>query len=256
MMTRPDAAVAIVCAREPVESVLLIRRSLRDDDPWSGHWSFPGGRRDPEDQDLLRTALRELEEECGIRLSREQMEAELPHAMARRKTPPYLLVAPFRFAVDRELPTVLDAREAAGSLWVPLRDLHNPARHALIPVPGRPREILYPGIALSGTPLWGFTYRLIADWLGLVPPSSGSQEAALALEFLRSRGLRLRQDWSGGVAVVEGVIPVEETLAHFARPAGRVPSANCIEVYPNWLRVIGPAFEEYLIRAEGQAPAR
>jgi len=63
----PQAAVAIVSARQPRESVLLIRRSERGDDPRSGHWSFPGGRRDPEDPDLLHTALRELEGECGTR---------------------------------------------------------------------------------------------------------------------------------------------------------------------------------------------
>ena len=71
MDEEPHAAVAIVRARQPRESVLLIRRSERQEDSWSGHWSFPGGRRDPEDPDLLHTAFRELEEECGIRLGRE-----------------------------------------------------------------------------------------------------------------------------------------------------------------------------------------
>ena len=249
MMTQPDAAVAIVCARQPAESVLLIRRSERIDDPWSGHWSLPGGRRDPEDQELLQTALRELEEECGIRLSPRTLQAVLPHALARRKVPPYLLVAPFLFAVDCELPTVLDPREAAGSLWVPLRDLRDPARHALRAVPGRPREVLYPAVELHGPPLWGFTYRLIVDWLGLVPLLSGFQEAALALEFLLSRGLKLKQDWSAGVAVVEGEIPVEETLTHFSQPTGRIPSANWVDVSSTAIRVVGPAFEEYVIAA-------
>jgi 8-oxo-dGTP pyrophosphatase MutT (NUDIX family) len=247
MMTQPDAAVAIVCAHEPAESVLLIRRSEREDDPWSGHWSFPGGRRNPEEQELLQTALRELEEECGIRLSPQKLQAVLPHALARRKAPPYLLVAPFLFAVDGELATVLDAREAAGCLWVPLRYLRDPARHTLRAVPGRPRETLYPAIELNGRPLWGFTYRLIVDWLGLAPPSSGFQEAAQALQFLMSRGLKLRQDWTGGLAVVEGPIPVEETLAHFSQPAGTVPSLNWMEVSSSAIRVIGPAFEEYVI---------
>ena len=57
--------------------------------------------------------------------------------------------------------------EATASLWVPLRDLRDLTRHTLRPVPGQPPEILFPSIELNGIPLWGFTYRLIADWLSL-----------------------------------------------------------------------------------------
>jgi 8-oxo-dGTP pyrophosphatase MutT (NUDIX family) len=96
----PKAAVAIARARQPRESVRLIRRSEREEDPWSGHWSFPGGRRDHEDQDLLHTALRELEEECGIRLRREHSGVAWPPVLARRRAGPFVLVAPFVFEVD------------------------------------------------------------------------------------------------------------------------------------------------------------
>jgi len=164
-MTEPEAAVAIVHAREPEEAVLLMRRTVRQDDPWSGHWSFPGGRRDPHDLDLLQTALRELEEECGVRLLREDLETALPPRIARRADPPYLLVAPFVLRADRHLPTILDTLEAAEAMWVPLSLLRDPARHALRSVPGRPPQEQFPAIDLNGTPLWGFTYRLLMDWL-------------------------------------------------------------------------------------------
>jgi hypothetical protein len=70
--------------------------------------------------------------------------------------------------------------EAVAALWVPLRDLRDLTRHTLRPVPGRPPEMLFPAIELKGelplglmaTPLWGFTYRLIMDWLGLAGTSS------------------------------------------------------------------------------------
>jgi 8-oxo-dGTP diphosphatase len=83
-MPEPDAAVAIVETRGPRECILLMRRAVREGDSWSGHWSLPGGRCEPEDADSLATALRELEEECGIRLTRAEMEAELPPRYARR----------------------------------------------------------------------------------------------------------------------------------------------------------------------------
>jgi 8-oxo-dGTP pyrophosphatase MutT (NUDIX family) len=164
-MADPEAAVAIVRARAPEESILLIRRTERAGDPWSGHWSLPGGRRDPQDSDLLHTALRELEEECGIRLAREQMEAALPATSVGRLLGPRMLVAPFVFSVDRELPTVADPEEAVEALWIPVRVLRDPARHAVQSVPGMPSDMQFPGIELNGVPLWGFTYKLVTGWL-------------------------------------------------------------------------------------------
>jgi 8-oxo-dGTP pyrophosphatase MutT (NUDIX family) len=262
-----EAAVAIVCAREPRESVLLIRRSEREDDPWSGHWSFPGGRRDRADPDLLSTALRELEEECGLRLGREQSEADLPVALARRRTGRFLLVAPFLFGVSAELPTVLDPREAVEAVWVPRSLLLDPAQHSLLPIPGRPPEMLYPAIAMNCVPLWGFTYRLITDWLGLVPQSSplkkaGFEAACLVLEFLLAQGLRLRRGWEDcarlpaisdqrvvRAATVEGAIPLARVLARFSAPGAHVPLVNFLEVHADYIRLAGLEFEEYLISA-------
>jgi len=166
-MADPEAAVAILHAIEPEESVLLIRRAERADDPWSGHWSFPGGGREPEDPDLLHTALRELEEECGIRLGREHLETAWPPTPVGRRIGRFVMVAPFLLRIPGELPVVLDPREAVEALWTPLSLLRDPTRHAVQCVPGQPKEIQFNAVELNGVPLWGFTYRLSADWLGL-----------------------------------------------------------------------------------------
>jgi 8-oxo-dGTP pyrophosphatase MutT (NUDIX family) len=242
-MAQPDAAVAIVHAED---SVLLIRRAERPTDPWSGHWSFPGGRRDPSDPDPLHTALRELEEECGLRLARDQVEAVLPHVHARRRTGPFLVVAPFVFSIPSRLPTILDPREAAESRWIPLETLRDPRLHRIAPVPGAQPEMAYPYIEIPGPPLWGFTYRLITEWLGILPARDSDIPARL-LGFLLSQGLTLRHDWEDGEAAVEGEIPVGAVLAELALPGEAIPAVNAVEVRPDRIRVVGLEFEEYRI---------
>jgi 8-oxo-dGTP pyrophosphatase MutT (NUDIX family) len=251
-MAEPDAAVAILHAREPEESVLLMRRSERVGDPWSGHWSFPGGRRDPEDTDPLHTALRELDEECGIRLAREHLERALTPVLARRNVPPFLLVAPFVFRVEGPLPAVLDEREAVEERWIPLRVLTDPSHHGLRAAPGMPADMLFPSIDLNGVPLWGFTYRLLTDWLGLLPDDgslepTGFGAARDILDFLLSRGLALEHPWVARRATVRGRIPVSEVVNHLSAPRAHIPRVNYVEVRPDRIRVGGLAFEEYTI---------
>jgi hypothetical protein len=239
--------------------------SERKEDSWSGHWSFSGGRRDPDDLDLLHTALRELEEECGIRLDREHMGATLPPVLARRRAGPFVLVAPFVFEVDGELPTVVNTDEEVEAVWIPLSVWCDPAKHSLRTVPGRPSNWLFPAIDLNGVPVWGFTYRLATDWLGpdqhpIEEP--GFEVACRVLDFLVTNGLTLKRSWEDQdaqpdlaeekrvkLARVEGVIPVGRVVSYFSTPETLFPNVNLLEIRPDGVRVVGLAFEEYLISA-------
>src|ERR1035437_3371784 len=263
-MQEPEAAVAILRTRGPNSRILLMRRAEREGDAWSGHWSLPGGRMDGSDIDLLGTALRELQEECGIRLLREQVSASLPHALARRRTGPFLLVAPFVFDIEAELPTVLDASEAVGALWIPQGTLLDPGQHSFQCAPGLPAQVWFPAIALPGAPLWGFTYRLLVEWLEIVPrecAKPGFDVARMMLGFLLSRGLILRDPWPSTapengdvpgpvhVAKVSGPIPAGAVIEHFAALGACVAKVNRLEVRPEYIRVHGLSFAEYLIDA-------
>jgi 8-oxo-dGTP pyrophosphatase MutT (NUDIX family) len=258
-MPQANAAVAVVHTHGEHESVLLIRRTERADDPWSGHWSFPGGRREPDDEDLIETALRELAEECGIVLGRESLEACLPPAPAGRRVGRVMTVAPFLFRAASELPTQLDPEEAAESVWIPLSLLRDPARHCLTCVPRLPREWIFPAIHLNGVPLWGFTYRVLSEWLRLHPPAPAPDKAAfqaaqLLLDFLLASGMELSHRWveqgATKVAAVKGEIPVAEVLSHLAVPDDKIPPVSSLEIHPHSLKVVGLDSEEYVIEAK------
>jgi hypothetical protein len=77
------------------------------------------------------------------------------------------------------------------------------------------------------------------------------------LDFLLGQGLKLKRGWEDRivppgteavkVAMVEGVIPVVPVVAHFAVPGKFFPRINLLEIRPDHIRVVGLAFEEYLI---------
>jgi hypothetical protein len=81
-----------------------------------------------------------------------------------------ITVAPFLFRIEQQLSTILEEREAASSLWVPVETLRDRSLHQIRPVPGLPAEHRFPAIDLEGTPLWGFTYRVLCDLLQVEIP--------------------------------------------------------------------------------------
>jgi len=136
--------------------------------------------------------------------------------------------------------------------------LRDPARHVLRPVPGRPANVVFPAIELNGVPLWGFTYRLITDWLGLNPQErpieeAGFQAARELLEGLIAHGCVIDHGWvdrdGAKVAEVRGAIPVQLVLAQVSVPAAHIQRINMLEVRPDAIRLVGLAFEEYIVNA-------
>lgn len=161
------AAVAVILAPNP-DGVLLIRRAERDGDPWSGHVAFPGGRRDPADQDLLATALRETAEEVGYVLPRDVLLGQLDDVWPRSPLPRLIVVRPYVFALSgRPHPTLND--EVAETFWVPFEELVAPGvyRDTVIELRGENRT--FPAYHLQQRVVWGLTERILTQLLAHLP---------------------------------------------------------------------------------------
>jgi 8-oxo-dGTP pyrophosphatase MutT (NUDIX family) len=171
---RPEAAVALILAREP-DRLLLIRRAERSGDPWSGHLALPGGRRDPGDRALIDTAIRETREEVGLTLTPSECVAELDDLAPMTAVLPPIMVRPFVFVVSG-VPNVGISAEVADVAWLMLATLAAPGayRATTVEVRGERREVAaYP---LEQGVLWGMTERIVTRLVELWREARGAAD--------------------------------------------------------------------------------
>lgn len=165
LKARPAAAVLVLLRRvEDGLEVLLGRRARRDNDPWSGQISLPGGGRHATDRTLLETALRETHEEVGLELLGK---ADVLGHMAPRGpgNVPDLIVVPFVALAFREMHPVVGP-EMEEAFWVPLQEL--PPSRGRTTVLTRVGELRVPAYLWRDRVIWGFTYRVLEELLVLV----------------------------------------------------------------------------------------
>jgi 8-oxo-dGTP pyrophosphatase MutT (NUDIX family) len=161
-----EAAVLLVLRPTDPLELLLIERAELEGDPWSGHMALPGGRRDPEDTDLLATALRETEEETGIVVPRADVVGrldELGPAASRRRF--NLIIAPFVAAVPAGTGAEPAPAEVETALWVPLTRLasDDAVDEVLIQLEGE--EIRLPALNYDDYIIWGLTHRILTGFM-------------------------------------------------------------------------------------------
>ncbi len=157
-----SAAVAIIQCPAPRRSYLILRRAAHPEDPWSGHFSFPGGRRDKTDRDILATCVRETAEETGIVLRDSHLRQRLVLEPAGRVVSQPIWVQPFLFSLPEPPAIRLDPREIQSAMWLDADRFQAPELHRQVELlPGR----YFPAYPVEDYYLWGFTYRLLRSIL-------------------------------------------------------------------------------------------
>jgi len=139
--------------------VLLTERS-EEVNFHKGQVCFPGGTREPSDSSLLQTALREAEEEIGLRAQDVEILGEFDDSVTL--TSDYV-ISPFVAFIPHPYPLRADGREIREIFSVPLSFLMDEANFKQDSY-----EYVY-----DGHIIWGATARILKQLIDLLRSESG-----------------------------------------------------------------------------------
>ncbi|MGI8618450.1 MAG: NUDIX hydrolase [Gemmatimonadaceae bacterium] len=161
------AAVALVLRAVEMRGLelLFIRRAEHAEDPWSGQVAFPGGRHEPGDESLERTAIRETWEETGIDLAATgAILGALDDVRPNTIVLPRVVVRPFVAAVSCE-EEIRTSGEVAEAFWVPLDALREDSGwgETEVSAGGMARRVR--AFQHGDHMVWGMTERIVRQLL-------------------------------------------------------------------------------------------
>lgn len=158
-----EAAVLMALTRSANPELLLTLRA-QGLSTHGGEVAFPGGRRDPEDADLMSTALREAHEEVGLSPGLVEVVGPLSEVVSRHlvKVTPYVGIVPdyveYR-ANEDEIDSVFS---------VPLDFFASDPRELTHRIDYLGRRCYVPSYQFKGYKIWGLTAVMVVELVNLL----------------------------------------------------------------------------------------
>ncbi len=156
----PAGVLAPVFLAAGVVSLLFTQRTMNLKDH-QGQISFPGGVQDPGDRDLLATALRETEEEIGLKPA----EAEVLGTLNPVSTTTGYFINPFVAVIPYPYDFHINRQEVNRLLMFPLAAFCVPERWSSGPYQYKDQIVQVCCWKYQGTVIWGATARMLLDFL-------------------------------------------------------------------------------------------
>ncbi|MEZ8081502.1 CoA pyrophosphatase [Enterovibrio norvegicus] len=152
-----EAAVMIALAERNGELQVLLTKRAMHLKHHPGQISFPGGKVERSDKDIVETAIREMEEEIGVSTTRDN----LLGCLAPLPTVSGYLVTPVIAFVDADYEAVIDANEVDCLFEVPLAQFMR--RNAIAKQPFLVRGKTYDIYAMTYQEhlIWGVTAQIL-----------------------------------------------------------------------------------------------
>ncbi|KAB1862579.1 NUDIX hydrolase [Microbacterium algeriense] len=147
-----------------------------------GQVSFPGGRAEPEDADLVATALREAEEETGLDPAGVEVLATLPVIPLAASN--HLVTPVLAWWQSPSRVVAVDHAETVEVFRVPVAQLLDPATRFTSTLTRMGRTFRGPAFDVDGTIVWGFTAMVLDalfDAAGWTVPWDATTERPIEL---------------------------------------------------------------------------
>ena len=154
------ASVAVILRDGDDPRTLVIRRAEREEDPWSGHIAFPGGKWEMGDRSPQDTAARETREETGIDLKKSAR--FLGYFGTFRTHTQSIEVIPSVFLLQDDDVDLCPNDEVTSYRWVALNILADPLSQSVQVVRRGVTTLETPALVIGDYLIWGLTYRIIS----------------------------------------------------------------------------------------------
>jgi len=152
--------VAVPLVATPTGLALLFTVRTAHVEHHKGEISFPGGKVDPGDRDTLAAALREANEEVGVRPEDARVLGALDDFLS---VTGYRVTPHVVFLADGNYPFHPEPREVAEILLVPLRHLLDPSHRDVLAHPSSGRSAL--SYRWGPYRIWGLTAAILDRFL-------------------------------------------------------------------------------------------
>jgi 8-oxo-dGTP pyrophosphatase MutT (NUDIX family) len=160
-----SSAVLVPVYEKEGEWYILFTRRTRRVDYHKGQISFPGGRKDEGDSDLLATAMRESFEEIGLRPEAMEILGQLDDESTFSTS---FVVSPFVALIPYPYDFSLNRGEVENLVEVPLAVLRDKANFREEIVTDGGRTFMAYSYRYGDQVIWGATARILKQFLDLV----------------------------------------------------------------------------------------
>ncbi|SEI47854.1 NUDIX domain-containing protein [Allopseudospirillum japonicum] len=158
----PQAGVCLLITQSDQPEIIFTQRAAHLSSH-SGQVAFPGGKRDPQDADILATALRETHEEIGLAPEKIQVLGRLSDVISLHG----LKVTPFVGLIAADLDLHPCEAEIASVFQVPLAYFAQDPRQRTDLIYVGEQAYYVPSYLYQGYEIWGLSAMMLVELLAL-----------------------------------------------------------------------------------------